>query len=200
PSYLIRDVYTHDGFDFLLLTEDVLARAIVEKILLNECLKESKLVHIVPAGGWKNVLLLQKELLMGNVLGINKQIISILDGDIKDDVGEEYKDIRKLFLPVKSIEKYIYEVVVENKKPNVRKVLNDKYFTIKSLDTLISEFNERFPKTPKSPDKKFYFKLKKDLENRGISEDVFINNLVDDLLKNVDFSVFTNQIKKFLCS
>lgn len=198
PSYLIRDVYSHDGFDFLLLTEDVLAKAIIDKILLRENLKESKLVHIVPAGGWENVLTLQKDLLTWNVLGLNKQIISILDGDIIEDVKEEYKDIRKLFLPIKSIEKYLYEVVVEKKNPKVRKVLNDKYFTIKSLDSLIMQFNERYPKTPKQPDKKFYFSLKKDLESRGVSEDIFINNLVDDLLQNVDFSKLTEQLTKIL--
>ncbi len=188
PSYLIRDVYSHDGFDFLLLTEDVLAKAIVEKIILQEKLKDSKLVHIVPAGGWENVLTLQKELLMWNVLGLSKQIVSILDGDIQDDVNEEYKDIKKLFLPIKSIEKYLYEVVYQNKNPLVRKIVNDKYFPIKSLDTLVMEYNKNYPKVPKQPDKKFYFKLRKDLENRGVTEDMFIVNLVDDLLEHVDFS------------
>ncbi|HAS6194882.1 TPA: AAA family ATPase [Vibrio vulnificus] len=198
PSYLIRDVYSHDGFDFLLLTEDNLAKAIVEKILLQDRLKDSKLVHIVPAGGWENVLTLQKELLMWNVLGLNKQIISILDGDIKGDVGDEYKDIKKLFLPVKSIEKYLYDVIINRTNPTVRKILNDKYFPIKSFDTLIMEFNEKFPKTPKQPDKKFYFKLKKDLENRGITEEMFIVNLVDDLLEHVDFSGLKGQLKSLL--
>ncbi|MCA3958175.1 AAA family ATPase [Vibrio vulnificus] len=198
PSYLIRDVYSHDGFDFLLLTEDNLAKAIVEKILLQDRLKDSKLVHIVPAGGWENVLTLQKELLMWNVLGLNKQIISILDGDIKGDVSEDYKDIKKLFLPVKSIEKYLHDVIINRTNPMVRKILNDKYFPIKSFDTLIMEFNEKFPKTPKQPDKKFYFKLKKDLENRGITEEMFIVNLVDDLLEHVDFSGLKGQLKSLL--
>jgi ABC-type phosphate transport system ATPase subunit len=198
PSYLIRDVYSHDGFDFLLLTEDILAKAIVDKILLNNNLKESRLVHTVPVGGWQNVLTLQKDLLMWNVLGLSKQIISILDGDIEAEVPAEYNDLRKLFLPIKSVEKYLYEVIIENKNPRVRKVLNDKYFTIKSLDTLIMEYNKRFSNPPKQPDKKFYFSLKKDLELRGVTEDIFILNLVDDLLQNIDFSSFIAQLTSIL--
>jgi len=198
PSYLIRDVYSHDGYDFLLLTEDVLAKAIVNKILLLNKLTSSRLIHIVPVGGWENVLTLHRELLRWNVLGLGKQIISILDGDIKNDVPADYKDIKKLFLPIKSIEKYLYEVAVDGSNPALKKVLNDKYFTIDSLDSLVMEHHQRYPSKPKQADKKFYFGLKKNFESRGITEESFINNLVDDLLENVDFSGLTNSIKSLL--
>ena len=199
PSYLIRDVYSHDGFDFLLLTEDVLTKAIVNKILLLNKLTNSRLIHIVPVGGWENVLSLHRELLRWNVLGLGKQIISILDGDIKNDVPSDFKDIKKLFLPIKSIEKYLYEVAVEGRDPTLKKVLNDKYFTIDSLDSLVMEHHKRYPsKKPSQADKKFYFGLKKDFESRGITEESFINNLVDDLLENVDFSGLTESIRSLL--
>lgn len=198
PSYLIRDVYSHDGYDFLLLTEDLLAKSIIDKILLQNRLTDGRLVHIVPVGGWENVLTLHRELLRWNVLGLGKQIMSILDGDIKDDVPNDYKDIKKLFLPIKSIEKYLYEVAVEDKNPALKRVLNDKYFTMHSLDTLVMEHHKRYPSQPKQPDKKFYFGLKKDFESRGISEESFINNLVDDLLENVDFSSLTTNIRSLL--
>lgn len=198
PSYLIRDVYSHDGYDFLLLTEDALAKAIVHKILLANKLTNSKLVHIVPVGGWENVLSLHRELLRWNVLGLGRQITSILDGDIENDVPITFNDIQKLFLPIKSIEKYLFEVVVEKANPALKKVLNDKYFTIKSLDSLIMEHNEKYTSKPKQADKKFYFRIKKDLESRGITEEAFINSLVDDLLENVDFSGFTKSISLLL--
>lgn len=198
PSYLIRDVYRHDGFDFLFLVEDVLTRCIVDKILFKENLKSGKLVHIVPVGGWKNFLELHKELLRWNVLGLNRQILSILDGDIISEVGDEYKDIKKLFLPIKSIEKYLYKIIIEEPELNLIRLLNDKYFTLKSLETLLKEFKQKYPTTPPNPDKKFYFKLKKDLEERHINEDYFINNLCDDLLNNIDFSKFIVNIKKQL--
>jgi hypothetical protein len=196
PSYLIRDVYSHDGFDFLLLAEDILAKILISKILQKESLMKSKLIHVVPVGGWQNVLSLHEELLRSNALGINREIISILDGDVKEDVGEGYKNLKKLFLPIKSIEKYLYSVIVEQKNMKVRRVLNDKYFTIRSLDSLVMSFNERYPKGVSQPDKKFYFSLKKDLESRGIQEEYFINNLVDDLISNVDFSAFKKSLRK----
>ncbi len=200
PSYLIRDVYSHDGFDYLLLVEDVLTKYIVEKILNNENLKNSKLIHVVPVGGWHNVLALHKELLIWNVLGIGKQIISILDGDIKEEakVKEEYKDLRKLFIPIKSIEKFLYEVLIEKPKEEIKKLLNDKYFTINSINTLISEHHHKYPSTPESPDKKFYFRLKKDLENRTVTEEMFIHQLCDDLFTVIDFKPFAQSLKTLL--
>lgn len=198
PSYLIRDVYQPDGFDFLLLVEDVLTKNIVEKILFKDNLKSGKLVHVVPVGGWKNVLELHKELLRWNVLGTGKQIVSILDGDIINSVTTEYKDVKKLFLPIKSIEKYLYKVIIEEPDPKIIRILNDKYFTLKSIDTLLKEFRAKYPILPSNPDKGFYFKIKKDLEGRNISEDYFITNLCDDLMKHVDFTKFNTSVAKAL--
>jgi ABC-type phosphate transport system ATPase subunit len=198
PSYLIRDVYSHDGFDFLLLVEDSLTKNVIEKILLKDNLKSGKLVHIVPVGGWQNVLELHKELLRWNVLGLGKQIISILDGDIISQVTDEYKDVKKLFLPIKSIEKYLHKVIIDEPDTKIIRVLNDKYFTLKSIETLLKEHKENYPTIPPSPEKKFYFRIKKDLEGRKISEEYFINNFCDDLMVNVDFTKFIDNIKKSL--
>lgn len=198
PSYLIRDVYAHDGFDFLFLVEDVLTKNIVDKILFKNNLKSGKLIHVIPVGGWNNVLELHKDLLRWNVLGLNKQITSVLDGDIISEVSVDYKDLRKIFLPIKSIEKYLYKVIIDKPDIKIIKLLNDKYFTLKSIDSLVKEFRLRYPKLPSNPDKKFYFKLKKDLEQRHINEDYFITNLCDDLIANVDFSKFTSNIEKIL--
>lgn len=198
PSYLIRDVYSHDGFDFLLLVEDNLTKVVVEKILLINNLKTSKLINIVPVGGWFNVLSLHNELIRTNTLGLGRQILSILDGDIRDEVPSTFNKTMKLFLPIKSIEKFIYEIAFENKSGKIKKILNDRYFPIKSLDTLIAEHNLRYPKKPESADKKFYFSLKKDFESRGITEETFISNIANDLIKEVDFSNFTISISKIL--
>ena len=198
PSYLIRDVYRHDGFDFLLLVEDDLTKNVIEKILLTNNLKSGKLIHIVPVGGWKNVLELHKDLLSWNVLGLGKQVISILDGDIYDNVTAEYKDIKKLFLPIKSIEKYLYKVIIEEPDNKIIRILNDNYFTIKSIENLTKEYKVKYPTTPSHPEKKLYFRLQKDLEKRKISEEYFINNFCDDLMRHVDFTDFIENIKKCL--
>ncbi|MHB0929641.1 MAG: ATP-dependent nuclease [Candidatus Nanopelagicales bacterium] len=190
PSYVIRDVYRHDGFDFLFLVEDELAKVIVDKILEINNFKVSKLIHVVPVGGWENVLKLQRDLLANNILGIGKEVISIIDGDVQSIIPIDYKDLRKLFLPIKSIEKYLYEILVEKPNFSLKKIINDKYFTVQSIDTIVSEFHERYPGKIDHPDKKLYFRLRKNLEARRIDETLFINKLADDIMSIVSFSSF----------
>jgi len=198
PSYAIRDVYTHDGFDYLLLVEDQLAKIIVNKVLLKLQLSQSRLINITPAGGWENVLNLQHELLANNVLGVGKEIISILDGDVEGEATKQFQFQKKLFLPIKSVEKLLYDVLINRPNPAFKKVLNDKYFTLTSIDTLLSSYAQRYPRVPEHPDKKLYFLLQKDLESRGIGEKEFITNLADDIIKLVDFSTFEKSLSKLI--
>ena len=97
PSYVIRDVYKHDGFDTLILVEDILAKIIVQQAIEKYNLSTSRLIHIVPAGGWENVLRLHRDLLAGNVLGLDRQIFSVIDGDVKDRIPDTYNSLRKMF-------------------------------------------------------------------------------------------------------
>jgi predicted ATPase len=198
PSYVIRDVYRHDGFDFLLLVEDELTKIIVEKVLEMKGFKSSRLVHVVPVGGWKNVLTLQKELIQNNVLGIGREIISIIDGDVEHIIPEEFDRLKKLFLPIKSLEKFIYEVVVDNINHDLKKIINDKYFPIESLDSLVAEHYSKYPTTPSSPDKKFYFRLKKELEKRSISESIFVHKLSEDIMNVISFDSFALSLERLL--
>ncbi|MDM3548149.1 MULTISPECIES: AAA family ATPase [Serratia] len=202
PSYAIREVYRHDGFDYLILAEDTLASLVIDGVLSDSGLKNSRLIHISPVGGWQNVLNLHLDLLRNNVIGVNKKIISILDGDVITDVDkkETYKNLSKLFLPIQSIEKFIFNIVFNNGNDKLRKTINDKYFPIKSLDDLASEHNKQYPGTPKNPDKLFYFRVKKDLEVRNINESYFIRNLSEDIKKEVDFSPFTQNLHRLLSS
>ena len=66
------------------------------------------------------------------------------------------------------------------------------------IETLLKEYKENYPTTPPNADKKFYFKLKKDLESRRISEEYFLSNFCDDLMTHVDFKKFTENLKKSL--
>ncbi|HIH5468638.1 ATP-dependent nuclease [Pseudomonas aeruginosa] len=202
PSYAIREVYRHDGFDYLILAEDVLATLLIDGVLTDQGLKSSRLVHISPVGGWQNVLNLHLDLLRNNVIGVNKKIISILDGDVSGDVqGKEvYKNLAKVFLPIPSVEKFVYEITFNKSNEKLRKTINDKYFSIKSLDDLAAEHTKQYGKNAKNPDKLFYFRLKKDLEGRSIDESYFIRNLSDDIKKTVDFTSFANGLSKLLGS
>lgn len=197
PSYVIRDVYKHDGFDYLLLVEDDLAKTVVDKVLEQKNLKSSKLIHVVPVGGWSNVLTLQRDLLKGNVLGIGREVFSVIDGDVKAAIPKDFDGLKKLFLPIKSIEKFLYEIVFENPNPSLKKIINDKYFQVESLDSLAAEHNLQYPKAD-HPDKKFYFRLRKNLESRGIDELMFVHKLADDIMRVISFSGFERNLEKML--
>ena len=112
PSYLIRDLYSNVSPDFLLLVEDELSQLFVNKILSRYSLRASKLIHCVPVGGWQNVLELHKELYTKKVLGVNTSIVSILDGDIESELNKEQKKLPHIFLPIPSLEKFLYSVAL----------------------------------------------------------------------------------------
>ena len=197
PSYAIRDVYMHDGFDFVILVEDYLAKNIVQAIIDEKDISRSKLINILPVGGWSNVLNLQHELYIHSTFGAGTKIFSILDGDIKDSVGQQYKEYPKLFIPIGSIEKFLKEVLVTNVNAQIKKEINDKFFYVKSVDNLIAEY----VKTNKKKDedgKELYKIIRADFENRSIAEMTFVENICKIAKKYIDFSKFENNLEKFL--
>ena len=202
PSYAIRDVYSHDGYDILILVEDKLACYLVNNIIAKHYLNNSKLIHVVPVGGYDNVLKLHVDLLANNVLGTDKKVISILDGDVQDKVKKlkDFQNILKLYLPIPSIEKFLFSMLNDKKYPDAKKVINDKYFTLKSLDNLFSDFNNEYKSSPNTPDKKFYSIIKKDLKERKIEESTFIEKLSGDIktIPSLEFEKFANYLKKFI--
>lgn len=199
PSYAIRDVYTHDGFDFLLLVEDQLAKIIVDNSIRELGLQNSRLINVTPVGGWENVLKLQNELYVNNVLGAGKQVFSVLDGDIKRNLPKKYKSAKKLFLPVNSVEKYLKKVLIDNPDPVIKKKINDSLFTITPLNGIIARYKqtereiatlrgEQFKED--NDGKRLYTVLLKDLKARNITEESFVNILFSIIKENVDFSQF----------
>ncbi|MDR1963414.1 MAG: ATP-binding protein [Planctomycetaceae bacterium] len=210
PSYAIRDVYTNDGPDFLLLTEDVLAKIIVEKAIDELDLRNSRLINIIPVGGWSNVLRLQYELLNNNILGVGKSVFSILDGDVQNRITKEYKSLKKLFLPIPSVEKYLHHILITSPNYTIKKQINDRFFRVQSLDNLINEYKKDEDKDKKDKEmlqiklkedndgKRFYAHLLKNMKLHQITEESFITGLYEIIIKNVKFDSFYNNLKKEL--
>lgn len=198
PSYLIRDLYCNISPDFLLLVEDDLAMKFLNRLLTKNNLRKSKLIHIVPVGGWRNVLDLHSELFCKKVLGTNTKIISILDGDVEGKLSKSQKQLPHCFLPIMSIEKFLYSVIKENSNPKLRKVVNDKYFIVKSLNEIVAEFNARTRNGHKDDNKNFYTQLISELSKIGTKEDVFVDGLCDDIEENIDMSNFSDNLSSLL--
>lgn len=198
PSYLIRDLYSSVSPDFLLLVEDHLAQLVLNKVLSTHSMRNSKLIHCIPVGGADNVLELHKELYSKKVLGTGTRIISILDGDVKGKIRKEYNKLPILFLPVQSVEKFLYSVIKENSNKQLRKVINDKYFVVESIDSIIVDYNRKTLKGQSDNNKNFYKVLCKKLASIGTSEDTFINGLCDDIINNIDFSRFADSLMRII--
>ena len=185
PNYAIRNLYIPNGFDFVLLVEDELAKALVEKVLLENNLKRSKLCCVLPAGGCHQMLKLHHDMVTFNTLGVGKHIISIYDGDVKDGISskDEYSTLQKCFLPIPSIEKYLQEKLIINPDKEFTKLIGDKYFNQRSINSIIHDFvnDDRTKSNKKKNGKNFYNVLIKNLERTGISENEFIKYLCDDI-------------------
>lgn len=202
PNYAIRNLYIPNGFDFVLLVEDELAKAIVKKVILANNLSKSKLCCILPAGGCTQMLKLHHDMVTYNTLGVGKSIISIYDGDVKDSISkrEEYKDLPKCFLPIPSVEKYLKRKLVNEPDRAFIKQIGDKYFTQRSLDDIIADYinDPRTSKTNDHDGKNLYKVITSNLDKIGISEDEFIKYLADDIYDYEKPTKFVETLKKQL--
>lgn len=194
PSYAIRDVYIHDGFDYVILVEDILAKYIVDTTIKKLGLNSSRLINILPIGGWENVLKFQREVNMTNTFGIGTKVFSILDGDVRDSVGRVYRPFSKLFLPIASVEKYLHRVITNPAYKQIKKEINDHFFYVESLDSILASYY----KDGDSNGKHLYQKIRTNLEKRHISEDAFIKDLCPIIMRHTDFSSFETSLRNLL--
>jgi predicted ATP-dependent endonuclease of OLD family len=206
PNYAIRDVYLADGPDFLILVEDILAKLIVQKSIAEMNLKKSRIINVIPIGGWQNVLDFQKELLTHNVLGAGKRVICVLDGDIQS------KHNAKIFLPIPSIEKYLRDILFVNPNPPIRKLIGDNFFQVESLQSLVNEYRSIEFQNKKNQDalgkkfsedndgKRLYKHLLKNLAKYKISEGDFVSGLYEIILEDsgIDFTRFKKTLQEIV--
>ena len=202
PNYAIRNLYVPNGFDFLLLVEDPLAKALVEKIIRIKNLAKSKLICVLPAGGCDQMLQLHHDMITYNTLGVGKRIISIYDGDVKQRISkkDEYKSLPKCFLPIPSIEKYLKAKLIDTPDLTFIKIIGDKYFTQRSLQSILLDYINDF-RTKNNTDndgKNLYKVLSSNLYKSGIDEDRFVMYLCDDIFAYEDLSKFIGTLSNLL--
>lgn len=208
PNYAIRNLYIPNGYDYILLVEDELAKAIVERVIRENNLAQSKLCVVLPAGGYLQILQLHEDIKKNNILGVGKRIISICDGDVKEKVikckrceHQSWQDLPTLFLPIPSIEKYLLDKLVVHKDDTFFKQINDKYFPTISLGSIVREFKNTYSKEQyMKMNKKLYKMMRDALEDRGIEEKQFVNWLCDDIFQfeKSKIDIFSKSLKVIL--
>jgi hypothetical protein len=203
--YVTRGIYTTDGFDYLLLVEDTVAKNIIEFLINKLSLSRNKLIKILPAGGWKNILSLHHELISSNIAGSSCQVISILDGDIKQQYESEfsgqniYNPLRKFFLPINSVEKTLQERLIDSPDASFSHDLGDRFFKNRSLEEILHDYNNDDRSRKKSKgDKGLYLVLKRCAEEQGVNEEVFKKEICEFIYERVDFTSLENNLKQAL--
>lgn len=193
PSYAIRDIYMHSGFDCVILVEDLLAKYVVEKVIQQKALNSGKLINVLPVGGWENVLKLQMTSYVTNTFGIGTKLFSILDGDIKDNdkVKKDYGRLQKMFLPINSIEKYLYNVCTDSTHKNIKRKINDTFFNVESIDDILVDYVQDNDNNGKA----LYRKILSNLEKRNISEDSFVKELCSIIMDAISFDSFASELQ-----
>lgn len=205
PCYLMKDLYTHNGYDYVILVEDKLASMIVNNSITKLQLRKNKLIDVVPIGGWENVFSLHKTFVSENTLGLNTTIISIIDGDVADIAEPKFKNLKHTFLPIGSVEKFLLRNLFE--KNNICKAIKDTIFVgPQSLESFILDYrkeeslksNESTYKADNNG-KRLYGRLKNYCESqRKISEDKLIDILYDIAKTYVKFDEFEGALNDLL--
>lgn len=201
PNYAIRNLYVPNGYDFIILVEDDLAKAVVERVIRSKNLGVSRLWYVVPSGDWAQTLKLQRDIQNSGLLGIGKRVVSILDGDVQsegDKKAKEYGISLFMYLPIKSVEKYLRKkMIVENDAAFI-KLIGDKYFTRRSLSDIIMDYQQNYPSDKDKNGKKFYKMICSNLNEIGINKDQFIQYLCEDICSYENFSQFISTLSRVL--
>lgn len=202
PAYATKFLYDHTGYDCVILVEDNLAREIVKRILRNYRMLDSKLIHVLPCGGYSNVIVLAHDVVKNNLLGKTSSVCMILDGDIKDD-AEVFMQKNNIsaniplgYLPIKSLEKFLLENLCISVDHKLYKLLNDYVFQSVSLADIIQEYKKCNSLDSDKSGKKLFNLIDSELRNRNHTQEELIEIIVDYLIKEKEDSLL--KIKKFL--
>lgn len=176
PAYATRNLYGDDGYgnDMVILVEDDLAKLIIERILLEKQLANNIRIKVLPTGGWTNTITMAYDVTSSNLLQKGTKLAIVLDRDIKEKVPEftskhrQYSGIKVDFLPIASLEKYLYSKLIIKK--------DAKLFAL--LDTYL------FQKRPLSEILKQYIKEVEDADNDGKSLYGFLINEIRSMRKD----------------
>jgi energy-coupling factor transporter ATP-binding protein EcfA2 len=190
PAYATRILYDHFGYDHILLVEDDLAKELITRLLRNHKLLTGRLVHVLPCGGYTNVIELAREVVNSNLVGKMASISIILDGDVETDAksymtkNQIRNNIPMSFLPVESLEKYLKSNLFDAVDQRLFRTLNDFIFHQVSLSELIDESRIGGQSASDTSGKKLYKKLEGELHKRQKTRAELVEITIRHLLEN----------------
>jgi energy-coupling factor transporter ATP-binding protein EcfA2 len=203
PAYATRCMYTPDGFDFILLVEDNLAKNLVEKAIRDTKLQISRLIKVLPCGGWEKTLELQQEIQSSRLAGAGCKVISILDGDIQGECNKKYPPetqfsiLTKCFLPIKSLEKYLKKMLVAEPNDQFARQLGDTFYRVRSLIDIVNDYKQSPKSAADNNGKGLLMVLKSCAVEQGHNEDVFLRELCTFISNFENLEPLAKNIQRF---
>jgi energy-coupling factor transporter ATP-binding protein EcfA2 len=190
PAYATKFLYDHSGYDNIFLVEDDLTKEIIGRIIKKEQLLGGRLVHVLPCGGYNNVIDLSQDVTSNNLLGKLASISIILDGDVEKS-AKEYRvkrgysnSIPLNFLPIESLEKYLKKALYLNVDHQLFRKLEDYVFLQKSLKEIVDEYSKNHKPENDKDGKTMYKLIDSELRARNKSRSDLIEVIVDFLFEN----------------
>lgn len=191
PAYATRSLYCSFDYDRVILVEDDLAKAVVDKLLREYRLLSNKLVYVMSCGGWQNVLKMAHDISRSNLISGHAKVIVILDGDIENEVNPYLEErqitinIPRNYLPLESFEKYLKYALYDNLDSILFRELNDYIFQRESLDNIVRTYQNGAPYKKGDKDgKEFFSHLDKELREVKRDRADLVNHVVEYILKN----------------
>ena len=187
PAYATRILYDHSGYDYVFLVEDDLAKEIISRLLRENGLLASKLVHVLPCGGYSNIIELARDVVNSNLTGRNASISIILDGDVRAEANaymikhDVSNNIPLNYLPIESLEKYLKSKLHDNVDHKLFRHLNDFIFHKVSLSEIIDTYRNEVEISKDNNGKKLYKRIEEELLRRGKSRSDLIEIIVNHL-------------------
>ena len=208
PAYATKFLYDHSGYDKVILVEDDMAKEIITRIIKEKSMMNNRLIHILPSGGWTNVLKLADDVVRNNLLGKKASVSVILDKDIESKAKQyiqqhNYRNSIPIgYLPISSLEKYLRENLVLNVNHKLNRQLTDYVFMYKSISEIVDEYKKtkEFDWQKDSNGKLLYNKLDLELRARGSDRRELLEMVVKFLFDNEheNISVVTSFLREQL--
>ena len=190
PAYATKFLYDHSGYDKVILVEDDLAKSIISRILRDQRLLDSKLVHVLPCGGYSNVIRLADDVIKNNLLGKIASICIVLDLDVRDKAIEfkkknNYANSANMnFLPIDSLEKYLRKNLFIDVNPKLFKLLSDYLFLQTSLQSLVEGYKVSEDSKEDGSGKVLYTILDEELRKHNKSREDLTEMIVQFIFEN----------------
>lgn len=179
-----------------------MAKEIISRLLRKYRLLSNKLVHVLPCGGWTNVLKLADEVIESKLVSKPSNFIIILDGDIQAQAEKflvaNYKkfNVPLNYLPIESLEKYLRTILFENVNHKVFRLLNDYIFHKTSLTEILNSYKNSGRASNDKGGKELWKLIDAELKSRNFTRHQMIDMIVEYIEENETGTI--EKLKTFL--